>query len=56
MCGRAQKAHKILYAIGDYGEEWTPPTHTIKSRTDAYGEMEFQGAWAMNRSKVIKKA
>ncbi|XP_072046376.1 transient receptor potential cation channel subfamily M member 7-like [Amphiura filiformis] len=54
LCGRTQKAHKILYAIGDHGDEWEPPSHTIKSTTDAYGELEFQGAWSVTRSKYIR--
>ncbi|XP_072050607.1 transient receptor potential cation channel subfamily M member 3-like [Amphiura filiformis] len=54
QCGRLEEEHNPTKTIGEPEEVWCPETHTKEHPTDAFGELEFQGAWTTTRAKYAR--
>lgn len=55
-CGRLKQHHsgEALLSTGKAGDKWQVSKHTITKPTNAYGELEFQGAGQVSRAKYIR--
>lgn len=55
-CGRNKQHHSgdALLSTGKRGDKWEVSKHTISKPTNAYGELEFQGAGQVSRAKYIR--
>lgn len=53
-CGRLKQDHsgEALLSTGKRGDKWEVSKHTVSKPTNAYGELEFQGAGQVSRAKV----
>lgn len=55
-CGRKKHDHSgdALLSTGKKGDEWETSKHSVCKPTNAYGELEFQGAGQVSRAKYIR--
>ncbi|XP_073244598.1 transient receptor potential cation channel subfamily M member-like 2 isoform X3 [Porites lutea] len=55
-CGRNKQDHSgdALLSNGKKGDEWEVSKHTVSKPTNAFGELEFQGAGQVSRAKYIR--
>ncbi|KAJ8028966.1 Transient receptor potential cation channel subfamily M member 3 [Holothuria leucospilota] len=53
-CGRNRDDHISGTKDATEDEEWTPETHTLTATTNAYGEVEFPGAFHTTRAKYLR--
>ncbi|XP_041465678.1 transient receptor potential cation channel subfamily M member 3-like isoform X1 [Lytechinus variegatus] len=55
-CGRLEEGHLDENIGIENGCEstWSPETHTKKSQTNSFGELEFQGPWTSTRAKYVR--
>ena len=53
-CGRQKQYHSgdALLSSGSRGDKWEVSKHSVTKPTNAYGELEFQGAGQVSRAKV----
>jgi len=53
-CGRQKQYHSgdALLSTGTRGDKWEVSKHSVTKPTNAYGELEFQGAGQVSRAKV----
>ncbi|XP_048583807.1 transient receptor potential cation channel subfamily M member 7 isoform X3 [Nematostella vectensis] len=57
-CGRDKELHNIDALLPPIVQDtkWVPTRHTVTLPTDAFGELEFQGAGQPSRAKYIRLA
>jgi len=55
-CGRQKQYHDgdALLSTGKRGDKWEVSKHSVTKPTNAYGELEFQGAGQVSRAKYIR--
>ncbi|XP_072167495.1 transient receptor potential cation channel subfamily M member 3-like [Diadema setosum] len=56
QCGRLCRYHTDESEDVEGGDEWKPETHTKALKTDAYGDLEFQGPLTATRAKYVRLA